>query len=253
MKLHNAALVFGFLLTGSLPWFTLGPASTLGITGWSAGLTAVLASVLGLTSGVLNALAAKGMPTRSGAAGPRLGAFITAIGSLTSVIVWLSTSSNTQAAVGNDTMLLHYGPGSSATVLLAIAAVGITAYELITSNEPIPPAIHNNLRKVAKRFGNSKTSTGAPNTEPTNRRPSRPQRPRDTTRKVGEALRQTGGHVGEDRERPQTSLHLPQRTRMHPPEQSEDRTTQTNSEPLQEPEHPTEGDAERSDLQDGER
>lgn len=208
MKLQNVLFTLGFLVSGTLPWFTLGPASTLGIMGWAAGLFSVLAVAAGTAAGGLSLLADKGMPAKSGNTGPRLAAAGAALVSLSFVGIWLSTSSNTQASVGNDTMLLHYGPGSVATIILAVAAVVSTGYQLVTSKEPIPPA----LAKAASALTTKFTPTppqGATDRKPANRPTGGPRPRTGAPDPVAPKPRAQDRAVGAVRERPQADLHVP--------------------------------------------
>lgn len=220
MKLQNALFTLGFLVSGTLPWFTLGPASTLGIMGWAAGLFSVLAVAAGAAAGGLSLLADKGMPTKTGNTGPRLAAAGSALASLSFSVVWLSSSSNTQASVGNDTMLLHYGPGAVATIILAVAAVVSTGYQLVSSKEPIPPA----LAKAASALTTKFTSTppqGAPDLKPASRTNGGPSRQRPgTPGSMAPRPRPEDRPVGADRQRPKTDLHVPETSHVPAPDQS---------------------------------
>lgn len=220
MKSHKIALSAAFVIAGSLPWFTLGPASTLGVPGWMSGLAAVLAAALGASSAVLSALANKGMPARKGAAGPRLLAVAAALASMTSAIVWLSSSGNTQAVVGGETLLFHYGPGGPVTLLLAIVALVLTGRDLLTSKEPLPEEIQRVVEYVQTSRGqqNNTTSQGDRNRRATPGGPANaPQQPRSP---VAAPDRKAGGGMAEDRKRLPPDVHLPTASGVPAPQES---------------------------------
>lgn len=154
MRTTNILLTLGFVAAGTIPWFNLGPTSNLGIMGWNAGLTAVLAAAAGILSGVFGCLADRGMPAKANSAGPRLGAFLLAIASVTFSIVWLSSSGNTQSSIGNETMLLHYAAGGPATVGLGISAVLLSGYCLAVSQEQLPQKLSATIADLETRLNN---------------------------------------------------------------------------------------------------
>lgn len=169
MRTTNILLTLGFVAAGTIPWFNLGPTSNLGIMGWNAGLTAVLAAAAGILSGVFGCLADRGMPAKANSAGPRLGAFLLSIASVTFSIVWLSSSGNTQASIGNETMLLHYAAGGPATVGLGIAAALLSGYHLAASQEQLPQKLSVTIADLETRLNNrsfrnpnNKTSKASP-------------------------------------------------------------------------------------------
>lgn len=261
MKLQNVLFTLGFLVSGTLPWFTLGPASTLGIMGWAAGLFSVLAVASGTAAGGLSLLADKGMPAKTGNAGPRLAAAGAALASLSFVVVWMSTSSNTQASVGNDTMLLHYGPGAVATVILAVAAVVSMGYQLVSSKEPIPPALAQAVSALTTKF-TSTTPQGATDRKPANRPTGGPRPRTGAPDPVAPKPRPQGRAVGAVRERPQADLlvpetnHLPAQDKSAPGAPSRGGPgvqAEQFSKPSSTPREPAEQDAARGVLGAGRR
>lgn len=238
MRILNIAMLTGFLVAGTLPWFSLGPASTLGVTGWGSGIAAIFACAAGAGAVALSHLADKGMPTKADAIGPRFGAGLLALTSLVSVITWLCLSPNTQAVIGTESVPLYLGPGAPVAAILAMLAVIITGYELVISPERIPTSLTDAFKKATQHFNTSKTRQGASN-NPRTTRPA-PKKAATAGKPVQgpapPARRQPPAAVGTEGRGSSAVLHVPAAPSVQPPRQGPKRPPQGSEGPAAGPE-----------------
>lgn len=221
MRIFNSVLVGGFLVAGTLPWYSLGPASTLGVPGWGSGVAAVLTVVAGAGAAVLSHLADKGMPTKSGSIGPRFGAGLLALVSLVSVITWLCLSGNNQAVIGNESVPLYLGPGAPVTAILSTLTVIMAGYELTISPEKIPASLADAYAKATTTFNTSKKRQGVSNNKRVTRQASTQEanRSRPVPKPVPPAGGQAPAAMANKGSRQSTDVLVPPAPSVQPPKQ----------------------------------
>lgn len=153
------ALAGIFIIAGTMPWFTLGPASTLTVGGWHAGLPAVTAVVAGGSAGLLLTISDRGAGWRGGGVGPRLAALLLGLVSLTGTILWLGSNSHTRATVAEQSVPLYHASGPYVALLAGTAAVIAAAHALAASSEQVPDTVTKALKSATRRFDNHHSST----------------------------------------------------------------------------------------------